>query len=1690
MCSSSEPGKVLAGDVQSVNHPYYKWSMPRLICSGTASVGKNVRSQTEPEAPTLSLGERVVWLNDENPEFGIVRWIGRIPNICSDWTIGVEFDNPIGIGNGSFQGRQYFVTKPKHACFLPIIGLIKAEEFQAGCLKEKECYSQWKNSPGGKIWQKSDKSQCKQCDYNQSTKQKTVEESPRCHHCGYFMKDSQDLATTSSGPKNSDGGGWRIDGYEKHTGKQNRSRTPKSCLTDGLPINPHHRKSVTIKETVSSMSAFGQWADKTTFPDKTWQSNSHSFTSCLPVFVPGQVIYAQEISSDTSASDIEYKGSFRSLVSCFTLGNPSKKRKKKKKKLILTSEEKKVIDLTPEVLVTHNSNSNSKSIWKDSSECHKSFSGFEYAIKSTNSGLQKNASFSSVNTSNLSTSMSGGLHRRCASFDAAASHFDVEQFSKKKKKAPPPPPPPDPFILEERGRRKHESSSAYNLLSKQKVEKDIKFGVMMTAALRTSSSSTRRPSNKKPAPQPPISTIVSKSFDPTLDKSPVTSFGMSQSNIQGFSQGNHRTRLPRNENSVFRPIKEDSASPHFSSSINEKKWEFLKNSPGNVQTYSCRRNPENLSMKNQNISCFWSDTLLQKPEPIKPDTQNSVLELLNFTDRASDCSDNKTGICPALPKKTVPHDTLTLFGFSWENNKNLKLNEQQSKTPCEIEIVSQKPFEIYENKITACEKNPQSKKPLYENLVKSSMPSALDSAAKKRLSLVYPDFSATSDSMKTIENGIIEDKSTPSEEMVVKQDSKWNSVSVRTAVSVLKSNHTSASAAQIYSKNWDSLIHKNDICDLTNASCTSLSRTENPSHNLLPSTTGLVNNSSAINVENSVLFNCDKEKKHQISKLQKDCFAGQGEDTELEKEFEQILKSRPCVKDFVAAFNDLTQKYQVIDNISSLPRTEDNCRKEFGRCNSMSSAIEKEGKTGEIPMKSFPTKWKFTVLGCMDNSLDSKKSEDNVLCPLDTNRHEIVPESVNISEEQLFSCNKISEEKNEKNIKSDEINSFHEVPKMSKDQSNFYNTNPSALSSLHKSGSLAETRTSISFNISSKPPLLSSRAQQDKIVGKQDFASKTHHLSCNSSAKSALEENDKNIKFNSLTHSTFTGQKGRSYSPIVVGNSTTANIIKAKPKESSSVMEPEMTTKMECNDASVVQKSQVSSLFKLLEEAIASGEHKRAAALARELALRKVSCSLSKTREMKDKTCEHPITLNLFVEDKSSHRGPLPLRVLPGMTLKMLKKKVEAVFKFPVQVQRWILGKSLATNDGATLASYGIKTEGCPVFLYLVSLCSKDKEGQPQTILPETEVCPRIAHPKAGLCLLPGPSEYKAIDELPQMGFYTSDSDSDHPIVNHGNEEMADNESDKESNDSDTLEDKMCSNCARSGAEVKCKRCTSAGSEGITSAVKELVAEPEDDLGLSDHNEKIQDYHKLVELDEQDLVPNMDVFECPVCFMNIEKEKGVVLRDCLHLFCRDCLAGAIYHTEAATVKCLFRNEEYSCDSQLQDREIKALVSPEEYERFLQRSIATAENGADNSFHCKTPDCKGWCFYEDNVNAFLCPVCDQTNCLTCRAIHEGRNCRQYQDELEFEAAGSEEAKKTKEFLDSMLSQGDAMRCPKCQVIVMKRWGCDWLKCSVCQTEICWVTKGPRWGPGGKGDTSGGCGCGVNGIRCHPKCNYCH
>lgn len=531
----------------------------------------------------------------------------------------------------------------------------------------------------------------------------------------------------------------------------------------------------------------------------------------------------------------------------------------------------------------------------------------------------------------------------------------------------------------------------------------------------------------------------------------------------------------------------------------------------------------------------------------------------------------------------------------------------------------------------------------------------------------------------------------------------------------------------------------------------------------------------------------------------------------------------------------------------------------------------------------------------------------------------------------------------------------------------------------------------------------------------------------------------------------------------------------------------------------------------------------------------------------------------MYVEDKSSHKGPIQVTVRPGMTLLELKQKIFENFEIPIPVQRWILNEKLASADDKTLLDYGVTDEKSVLYLYLVvepekedpkpinkspkpepkpststahyfneqedrlSICDSEEDlsDYQNDVIKDDEIEGAIALPVASeniygtlkvgwscpLCTLinspnrPGCvacSEARPLDYVIPKQFRVPDDDF---IIPDELKHFLEN--DKIPEPVKKLEKKNDlnkTNNNRKSSEIfniiptekqpvkkkedeKIKPITTkivmtaftSASPNITrnkyrgvdnfnpnsyfigavapkvtpQPVKHVVI-PKSTAGVIKKEikaekklapkppivNKTQHYLDLLNLDNADAVPNLEPFECPICFMDYNTAEGVILRECLHTFCKECLINTVKYSEEAEIKCPFRDNLYSCDCVLQEREIKSLVTTEAYEQHLSISIRQAEHKIENAFHCKTPNCRGWCIYEDNVNLFKCPVCRITNCLTCIAIHEGLNCKQYQDRINSGCDTNIEAKRTKDMLMEMVEKGEAMNCPTCQVSLIK------------------------------------------------------
>ena len=80
-----------------------------------------------------------------------------------------------------------------------------------------------------------------------------------------------------------------------------------------------------------------------------------------------------------------------------------------------------------------------------------------------------------------------------------------------------------------------------------------------------------------------------------------------------------------------------------------------------------------------------------------------------------------------------------------------------------------------------------------------------------------------------------------------------------------------------------------------------------------------------------------------------------------------------------------------------------------------------------------------------------------------------------------------------------------------------------------------------------------------------------------------------------------------------------------------------------------------------------------------------------------------------------SHVGPIRLVLNPTITLRQLKQKIQADYRFPEARQRWVIGSGLAMDNERTLEEMGVQKNDANLFLYLVSASKYGSDHNPGT---------------------------------------------------------------------------------------------------------------------------------------------------------------------------------------------------------------------------------------------------------------------------------------------------------------------------------------------------------------------------------------
>lgn len=288
-----------------------------------------------------------------------------------------------------------------------------------------------------------------------------------------------------------------------------------------------------------------------------------------------------------------------------------------------------------------------------------------------------------------------------------------------------------------------------------------------------------------------------------------------------------------------------------------------------------------------------------------------------------------------------------------------------------------------------------------------------------------------------------------------------------------------------------------------------------------------------------------------------------------------------------------------------------------------------------------------------------------------------------------------------------------------------------------------------------------------------------------------------------------------------------------------------------------------------------------------------------------------------------------------------------------------------------------------------------------------------------------------------------------------------------------------------------------SGFEALTEQIKFNIEESKESRqGINAMRESLL-LPLLLNMDDIPIIPNMEPFECTICFTEIESGQGLVLQNCLHTFCRECLVGCINSTEEFQVPCPFIENDVGCKEMLKESEIRELISAEMFDKHLQKSLKLAEHANGLTFHCRTPDCTNFIELGDELLLnFKCLACCKVNCIKCKAVHEGKNCIEYQEEVNPHLKDERQANEnqlSEQEIQRMVNSNEVMLCPQCSIPVQKITGCDFISCITCKLGICWVTKKPRKDlTKPNGTVIKGCGCKEppSYKKCHPSCGHCH
>ena len=181
---------------------------------------------------------------------------------------------------------------------------------------------------------------------------------------------------------------------------------------------------------------------------------------------------------------------------------------------------------------------------------------------------------------------------------------------------------------------------------------------------------------------------------------------------------------------------------------------------------------------------------------------------------------------------------------------------------------------------------------------------------------------------------------------------------------------------------------------------------------------------------------------------------------------------------------------------------------------------------------------------------------------------------------------------------------------------------------------------------------------------------------------------------------------------------------------------------------------------------------------------------------------------------------------------------------------------------------------------------------------------------------------------------------------------------------------------------------------------------------------------------------------CPICLFEVEDP---YFTHCNHAYCKMCFQDQC----SAALDCHFplrcHGSEGACSEYLSIEDLQHGLSPNDFEKLLQKSFAAYIRQNSSTYHyCPKPGCDTVYYRTDSSLPLTCTTCFTRICTRCGLeFHEGLTCQQHRSSLSSHVAFVK-------WKDANMVKD----CTWCGTPLDKAEGCRHIQCGGCGMHSCW------------------------------------